>query len=66
MPAQPEKICSEKWNKPAVVVLLADRPLVAQMPEKDKPKGADGGNSQRGAREIAVPFEDNGLCLRKR
>ena len=66
LPAQPEKIRSEKWDEPAVVVLLADRPLVAQMPEKDKPKGADGGNSQRGASEIAAAFDGDGLSLRKR
>ena len=65
MPAQPEKIGSEEWDKPAVAVLLVDRPLVAQMPEKDKPKGADGGNSQRGASETAVALRGYGLCLRE-
>ena len=66
LPAQPEKIPSEEWDEPAVVVLLVDRPLVAQMPEKDKPKGANDGNSQRGAKEIAAAFEWDGLSLRER
>src|SRR5438552_5519529 len=66
LPAQPEKIRGEKWDEPAVAVLLADRPLVAQMSDKDKPKGADSGNSQRGAKEIAVGFEWDGLSLRER
>ena len=36
------------------------------MSEKDKPKGADSGNSQRGASEIAAAFEGDGLCLCER
>ena len=66
MPAQPEKIRGKKWDEPTVAVLLVDRPLAAQMPEKDKPKRADGADSQRDAKEIAIAFDGDGLSLRKR
>ena len=65
MPAQPEKIRSEEWNEPAVAVLLVGRPFTAQLPEKDKPKRADGGDYQRGASETAVAWRGYGLCLRE-
>jgi hypothetical protein len=53
-PAQPKKIEREKWNEPAITILLVDRPLVAQLPEKDKPKRADRGDNQRSASKTAV------------
>ena len=37
-PAQQKEKEREKWNEPAITILLVDRPLVAQLPEKDKPK----------------------------
>ena len=65
MPAEPKKIEREKGNEPAVVVLLVDRPLVAQLQAEDKPKRADGSNSQRRASETAVALRGYGLCLRE-
>ena len=65
LPAQPKEKEREKWNEPAIIILLVDRPLVAQLPEKDKPKRADGGDNQRGASKRAVASRGYGLCLRE-
>ena len=65
MPAQPKEDEREKGNEPAITVLLADRPLVAQLPEKDKPKHGDGGDNERGASKTAVASCGYGLCLRE-
>ena len=65
LPAQPEKTRSEEWDQPAIAVLLADRPLVAQLPAEDKPKRADGADNQRSASETAVASRGYGLRLRE-
>ena len=65
MPAEPKKIKGEKGNKPAIVVLLVDRPFAAELFAKNKPKRADGGNTQRGAGETAVAMRSYGLRLRE-
>ena len=62
-PTQPEKICSEEWDQPAVAVLLVDRPLVAQLPAEDKPKRTDGGDNECGASKTAVASCGYGVCL---
>ncbi len=41
-PAQPKEKEREKWNEPAITVLLVDGPFAAQLPEKDKPKRRQG------------------------
>ena len=45
-PAQQKEKEREKWNEPAITILLVDRPLVAQLPEKDKPKRPQGDESR--------------------
>jgi hypothetical protein len=65
LPAQPKKIEREKGNEPSVAVLLVGRPFAAQLPEKDKPKRADGGDNQHGASTTAVASCGYGLCLRE-
>ena len=62
-PAQPKENESEKWNEPAITILLVDRPLVAQLPEKDKPKRGDSGDNQRGTSKTAVASRGYGGCL---
>ena len=47
-PTHPEKMERKKWNKPAVVVLLVNRPFVAQVPAEDEPKCAQASNTKRG------------------
>ena len=54
LPAEPKKIEGEKGNKPPIIVLLVNRPFAAELFAKNKPKRADGGNTQRGASETAV------------
>ena len=64
-PAQPKEKEREKWNKPAVTILVVDQPLVAQLPEKDKPKRGDRGDNQRGASKTAIVSRGYGQCLRE-
>jgi hypothetical protein len=45
--------------------LLVDRPFAAELPEKDKPKRADGGDNQGGASKTAVASCGYELCLRE-
>jgi hypothetical protein len=63
LPAQPKENEREKWNKPAITILVVDRPLVAQLPEKDKPKRGDSGDDQPGANKTAVVSCGYGGCL---
>ena len=64
-PAQPKENKREKWNEPAITILVVDRPLAAQLPEKDKPKRADGGDNQPCASEAAVASRGYRQCLRE-
>ena len=65
LPAQPKKNEGEEGNEPAITILVVDRPLVAQLPEKDKPKRADSGDNQRGASKTKVASRGYRLCLRE-